>query len=187
MCAKSSPLLIYLSTKLTAWLSPSQDTVSLGDSTALKCNLDSFGVLSDGDCQHALETVCLWPFATECEAQYGPFSFDTLSQGQKQFISLARAIQRRRIRERDSPEGRKGILLLVDLSTHHDMHLIIREEFQEYTIVIVSHRLETVMDFDTVWLWTRAAWLRSELKKKGVGLKNCGWLGSAYGVDQYVY
>jgi ABC-type multidrug transport system fused ATPase/permease subunit len=40
------------------------------------------------------------------------------------------------------------------------MHLIIREEFQEYTIMIVSHRLETVMDFDMVRLWTRAAWLR---------------------------
>jgi ABC-type multidrug transport system fused ATPase/permease subunit len=30
------------------------------------------------------------------------------------------------------------------------MLLIVREEFQGYTIVMVSHRLETVMDFDTV-------------------------------------
>ncbi|GIC88015.1 uncharacterized protein Aud_004406 [Aspergillus udagawae] len=133
-----------------------QDPVFLPDGTAVKSNLDPFGVSTDGECQDVLETVGLWPFVTERGGLYGPFAPDTLSQGQKQLFSLARAILRRRIRERDGPEGARGILLLdeissgVDLCTEHDMLLIVGEEFQGYTIVMVSHRLETVMDFDTV-------------------------------------
>jgi ABC-type multidrug transport system fused ATPase/permease subunit len=139
-----------------------QDTVFLPDGTAVKSNLDPFGVSTDGECQDVLGTVGLWPFVTERGGLYGPFAPETLSQGQKQLFSLARAILRRRIRERDSPEGGKGILLLdevssgVDLSTDRDMHLIIREEFQGYTIVMVSHHLETVMDFDTVVVMDKA-------------------------------
>jgi ABC-type multidrug transport system fused ATPase/permease subunit len=133
-----------------------QDTVFLPDGTAVKSNLDPFGVSTDGECQDVLETVGLWPFVTKRGGLHGPFAPDTLSQGQKQLFSLARAILRRRIRGRDSPEGGKGILLLdevssgVDLSTDQNMHRIIREEFQGYTMVMVSHRLQTVMDFDTV-------------------------------------
>ena len=49
-----------------------------------------------------------------------------------------------------------GILLLdevsssVDRATERTMHQIILTEFENYTIVMVSHRLEMVMDFDTV-------------------------------------
>jgi ABC-type multidrug transport system fused ATPase/permease subunit len=92
-------------------------------------------------------------------------SSDTLSAGQKQLFSLARAILRARIRARERiiEFGEKGpgaadggILLLdgvsssVDQDTDRAMQNIIREVFKAYTIVMVSHRLEMVMSFDKV-------------------------------------
>ncbi|KAL7624529.1 hypothetical protein AAE478_006094 [Parahypoxylon ruwenzoriense] len=56
-------------------------------------------------------------------------SADTLSHGQRQLFNLARAILRRRARQ---------------------MQRIIREEFDGYTVVMVSHRLDAVLEFDTV-------------------------------------
>ena len=38
----------------------------------------------------------------------------------------------------------------VDLDTDRIMQQIIREEFERYTIVMVNHRLENILDFDTV-------------------------------------
>ncbi|PNY23797.1 Uncharacterized protein TCAP_06269 [Tolypocladium capitatum] len=49
-----------------------------------------------------------------------------------------------------------GILLLdevsssVDKDTHLAMQAVIRREFAEYTIVMVSHRLDVIMDYDKV-------------------------------------
>lgn len=88
-----------------------------------------------------------------------------MSAGQKQLFSLARAVLRARIRarERVAEFGEKGpgaapsgILLLdevsssVDQDTDRAMQAIIHAEFEGYTIVMVSHRLEMVMGFDTV-------------------------------------
>lgn len=81
----------------------------------------------------------------------------TLSQGQKQLMSLARALLRGRVRARLAG-GRNsgGILLLDEVSSSVDgetekvIQRIIEAEFQTYTVVAVSHRLEVVMDFDKV-------------------------------------
>jgi ATP-binding cassette subfamily C (CFTR/MRP) protein 1 len=40
----------------------------------------------------------------------------------------------------------------VDQDTDRAMQRIIHKEFEGYTIIMVSHRLEMVMDFDTVVL-----------------------------------
>jgi ABC-type multidrug transport system fused ATPase/permease subunit len=55
-----------------------------------------------------------------------------------------------------SVQGRGGILLLdevsssVDQDTDRAIQTVIKEEFESYTVIMVSHRLEIVMDFDTV-------------------------------------
>lgn len=84
-------------------------------------------------------------------------SSETLSQGQKQLFSLARAILRRRTKARGvAGEAGRGILLLdevsssVDQETHRRMQKIIHEEFQGYTIIMVSHRLDVALDCDMV-------------------------------------
>ncbi|KAH6626589.1 ABC transporter type 1, transmembrane domain-containing protein [Chaetomium sp. MPI-SDFR-AT-0129] len=98
---------------------------------------------------------------------------EMLSQGQKQLFSLARMVVRRRVRARrraaefgggTTNSGEKGpvptdtgILLLdevsssVDQDTDEQMQAVIRAEFRDYTIVMVSHRLGMVMtSFDRV-------------------------------------
>jgi ABC-type multidrug transport system fused ATPase/permease subunit len=87
-------------------------------------------------------------------------SASTFSAGQRQLLSLGRALLRRRIRARSLGLGGGGsdggILLLdevsssVDGETERVMQEVIRVEFGGYTVVAVSHRLEMVMDFDRV-------------------------------------
>ncbi|PQK09527.1 hypothetical protein BB8028_0001g15970 [Beauveria bassiana] len=71
-----------------------------------------------------------------------------LSQGQEQLFSLSRALLMRRTRGR--------VVLLdeatssVDAATDGLMQKISREEFGEYTVITVAHRLDTIMDSDVV-------------------------------------
>ena len=136
-----------------------QHVVLLPDGTSLKTNLDPFDTATDCECRGALDCVGLRQLIDECGGLAGPLSADVLSQGQKQLFSLARAILRRKVRSRGAaasnrPDG--GILLLdelnsgVDHDTDRAMQRLIQEEFEGYTVVAVSHRLETVMHFDTV-------------------------------------
>jgi ATP-binding cassette subfamily C (CFTR/MRP) protein 1 len=142
-----------------------QDPVFLPDGTSFMINLDPFNEATEGECRAVLETVGLWISVEQRGGLAGALSPDMLSQGQKQLFNLARAILRCRIRARQSGAGpgiasgekpRGGILLLdevsssVDRDTDRAMQRIIHQEFEGYTVVMVSHRLEVVMDFDTV-------------------------------------
>ncbi|KAH7411054.1 P-loop containing nucleoside triphosphate hydrolase protein [Cadophora sp. MPI-SDFR-AT-0126] len=142
-----------------------QDPVFLPDGTSFQENLDPYATTTESECRAVVETVGLWAFVEDRGGLASGMSSDTLSAGQKQLFSLARAILRARIRAREriiefgekgpgAAEG--GILLLdevsssVDQDTDRAMQKIIREVFKAYTIVMVSHRLEMVMTFDTV-------------------------------------
>ncbi|KAK5991347.1 ABC transporter FGM5 [Cladobotryum mycophilum] len=143
-----------------------QDAVFLPDGTSFRLNLDPFAVATDDDCQAVLDTVGLWPFVSDRGGLAADMTADSLSQGQKQLFSLARAILRRRIRSRElsatvgeaylAPSDSGGVLILdevsssVDAETNKTMQEIIQREFKEYTILMISHKLEMVMDFDQV-------------------------------------
>lgn len=143
-----------------------QDAVFLPDGSSFKANLDPFGTSSEPECCSVLETVGLWPVISGRGGIGAGMSAETLSQGQKQLFSLARAILRRRTRSRraaaDGTTG-QGILLLdevsssVDQDTDKRMQKVIHDEFQGYTIVMVSHRLDMVMDFDRVLVMEKGA------------------------------
>lgn len=134
-----------------------QDTVLLPDGSSIRDNLDPYSVATDMECHAVLETVRLSEFLEEHGGSiYSSMSADRLSAGQKQLFSLGRAILRRRVKDERLGKDRGrggGVLLLdevsssVDHETDRAMQDIIRHEFKNYTIIMVSHRLEMVMDF----------------------------------------
>ncbi|KAK4669961.1 uncharacterized protein QC763_207550 [Podospora pseudopauciseta] len=149
---------IHRSTLRQRIIAVPQDPVFLPDGTSFQANLDPFGLASEEECRSVLGIVSLWQsFVSERGGLQAPLSSDTLSQGQKQLFSLARAILRGRIRGRGKgKQNEGGVLLLdevsssVDKDTDEAMQRMILDEFAGYTIVMVSHRLGMVMNFDRV-------------------------------------
>ncbi|KAE9372462.1 ATPase-like protein [Stipitochalara longipes BDJ] len=149
-----------------------QDAVFLPDGTSIMSNLDPFNISTEIECSSVLEIVGLSALVEQRGGLDEGLSPDTLSQGQRQLFSLARAILRRRIRTRTyeadfgakgKGRGQGGILLLdevtsgVDHETEQIMMRIIESEFEGYTVVMVSHRLEMVMAFDRVLVMDRGS------------------------------
>ncbi|KAL1862998.1 hypothetical protein Daus18300_008154 [Diaporthe australafricana] len=140
-----------------------QEVVFLPHGTSFQKNLDPFGVSSEEDCRAVIDSVGLGGLVEEHGGLVAGMTVDMLSQGQKQLFSLARALLRHKNRAREHRDSygdtgavQRGILLLdefssgVDYDTDRSMQRIIRDEFQDYTVIMVSHRLEMVMEFDTV-------------------------------------
>ncbi|KAH7019065.1 P-loop containing nucleoside triphosphate hydrolase protein [Ilyonectria destructans] len=146
-----------------------QDAVFLPDGSTVKSNIDPHEIATPQECLDALTVVQLASFVEDRGGLESGMNADDLSAGQKQLFSLGRAILRRRIRDRlTNREKSSGVLLLdevsssVDKVTDRAMQEIIREEFENYTIVMVSHRLEMVMDFfDRVVVLDKGAMVES--------------------------
>ena len=182
-----------------------QDPVFLPDGSTVRENLDP-GVLvlgggdatadsrhSDEECRAVLEAVGLWQAVDELNGGGGlgaPLNAESLSHGQRQLFSLARAVLRGRAKARaatatttasQSIKGQqqgRGVLLLdevsssVDRDTEQHMHEIIKREFTAFTIVMVSHRLEMVMDgFDRVIVMDRGRVVESGAPRDLVATK----------------
>ncbi|KAH7257946.1 P-loop containing nucleoside triphosphate hydrolase protein [Fusarium tricinctum] len=138
-----------------------QDPVFLPDGSSIKDNLDPFNLASDMECLAVLEDVRLEKFANDRGTIHAGMRTDELSAGQKQLFSLGRALLRRRVKQRLSPNA-GGVLLLdevsssVDSATDNLVQRIITDEFSDYTIVMVSHRLNIVVEyFDSVVILDR--------------------------------
>ncbi|KAG8156791.1 hypothetical protein KVR01_013396 [Diaporthe batatas] len=137
-----------------------QEAVFLPDGSTFQANLDPCNVSSANECRDILAAVGLLQFVQERGGVEAGMNASTLSAGQRQLMSLGRALLRRRIRARnlgmglDGSEG--GLLLLdevsssVDRETEGVMQEIIQKEFEGYTVIAVSHRLDMIMDFDRV-------------------------------------
>ncbi|KAL2074710.1 hypothetical protein VTL71DRAFT_8489 [Oculimacula yallundae] len=137
-----------------------QEAVFLPDATSFQTNLDPDDRSTSEECQSVLETVAMWEFVLDRGGLQAGMNPATLSAGQRQLLSLGRAVLRRRLRAKkldlDSCSSEGGILLLdeinssVDQETERVMLKTIRKEFESYTVIAVSHRLSLVMDFDRV-------------------------------------
>ncbi|OQE34785.1 hypothetical protein PENCOP_c015G05261 [Penicillium coprophilum] len=131
-----------------------QEAVFLPDGSTFQANLDPSNISTPEECQAVLVAVDLWKFVQERGGLEAGMSAGTLSAGQRQLMSLGRALLRRFLRARNGSD--RGILLLdevsssVDRETERVMQDIIRVEFKDYTVIAVSHRLDMVMDFDRV-------------------------------------
>lgn len=137
-----------------------QEAVFLPDGSTFRTNLDPLNASTNEECRNVLVAVGSWEFVQERGGLDAGMSAGSLSAGQRQLLSLGRALLRRRIRARKAGLGvdssESGILLLdevsssVDYETERVMQEIIRTEFRSYTVVAVSHRLDMIMDFDRV-------------------------------------
>jgi ABC-type multidrug transport system fused ATPase/permease subunit len=134
-----------------------QEAVFLPDGTDFQTNLDPLGISTPEECEAVLAAVGLSKFVAERGGLSAGMSATTLSAGQRQLMSVGRALLRRRIQSRhNGPEKNGGILLLdevsssVDLDTERVMQDIIKTEFEDYTVIAVSHRLHMIMGFDRV-------------------------------------
>jgi ABC-type multidrug transport system fused ATPase/permease subunit len=131
-----------------------QEMVFLAGGESFRTALDPYSRNTDEECQFALEQVGLWSVIQNLGGLQTEMTKDVFSQGQKQLFSLAIAIIRARLRKKHGSRG--GILLLdevtasVDRETEQIMMKIIQQVFADYTVVAVTHNLESIAGFGKV-------------------------------------
>ncbi|CAF2642751.1 unnamed protein product [Rotaria sp. Silwood2] len=122
-------------------------------SGTIRYNLDPFNHYSDEQCWMALEDVQLKQFVSNQPAGLLMYIAEwdkSLSIGQCQLLCIARAILK------------KSKILLIDEATAHVdqetddlVHAIIRNKFQDRTVLTIAHRLNTVVKLDRVLVLDR--------------------------------
>ncbi|KAM0464545.1 hypothetical protein ACHAPV_002375 [Trichoderma viride] len=179
-----------------------QDSIFFPDGHSFRTNLDPYNLSTDSDCTEVLQSVGLWQAVEDNGGLNGSLATSMLSHGQRQLFGFARAILRRRIRssaartdigELDGYLGGAfekggdigGLLLLdevgssVDKDTDRTIQRLIRDEFARYTTIVISHRLDAIMDFDRVIVMDKGRVVESgsprELVKQDEGAFKSLW------------
>ncbi|KAJ4024229.1 hypothetical protein NW766_000461 [Fusarium irregulare] len=132
-----------------------QDPFVFGDS--IRANLDPCNESSDEEIRSALERVGIWSvIRAKVDDEKDPIDEkmdeNFLSHGQRQLFCLARALLKK-----------SSLLILdeptssVDTQTDARMQEVIRTEFSHCTIIMIAHRIDTLLDFDKVAVLDRGS------------------------------
>ncbi|OBT89356.1 hypothetical protein VE02_01426 [Pseudogymnoascus sp. 03VT05] len=102
--------------------------------------------LSDDQLDRVLQRTGLWDKVRDIGGLDAPLDAEaSLSHGERQLFCLARAmLNQSRILALDEFTSN------VDIDTDKAMQKIIREDFGHKTILVVAHRLDTILDFDRI-------------------------------------
>ncbi|KAF5511663.1 ABC transporter atnG [Colletotrichum siamense] len=112
---------------------------------SVRLNIDPSGTVPDSDVVEALEKVKLWGKIEERGGLDALIDDKFFSQGEAQLLVFARAMLR------------KGKVLILDEITSslndessHVIDEVLRSWFQDWTIIAIAHKLESIVDFDRV-------------------------------------
>lgn len=105
----------------------------------IRFNLDPEGRHEDSRIIKTLQNVGLWDLFEADKALSTEVTSLSLSHGQRQILSLARAILKRsKILLLDEPTSN------IDEATDALLQKLIREEFEDCTVITVAHRINTI-------------------------------------------
>jgi ATP-binding cassette subfamily C (CFTR/MRP) protein 1 len=117
--------------------------------TSIRACIDPFSHLEDGQIKSILQDIRLWEHLGGTDAVLDlVFSESLLSHGQRQLLSIGRAMARR--------ASTGNILLLdeatsqLDPDTEEIVRQVIRRCFSDHTVISIAHRLDTIADYDLI-------------------------------------
>ncbi|KAF9557780.1 hypothetical protein EC968_007434 [Mortierella alpina] len=115
----------------------------------IRLNLDPFDEWQDADLWAALESASLKDYVSSLtEGLNAPIENggDSLSLGQRQLMSLARAMLNKHIQILCLDEATAAI----DIETDNAIQIALRKSFQNCTVLTIAHRINTIMDSDRI-------------------------------------
>ncbi|KAG0255528.1 hypothetical protein DFQ27_006214 [Actinomortierella ambigua] len=117
--------------------------------STIRCNLDPFEKYQDADIWAALESASLKTYVSSLPEGIHTViknGGESMSLGQRQLMSLARAMIQQHIKVICLDEATAAI----DIETDNAIQRALRKSFQGCTVLTIAHRINTIMDSDRI-------------------------------------